>query len=688
MPQQDQQLLPSFLQISQEDFLRHCQINPHQKALPLPTITTKLYEGVDTTGGRAKSQTVVATTCSIQGSDEQVTIPVWTSTKVEDVQAVLATKLGVDPSQTSFVTKQGCSYRTLFAHEEVPRKVLIRGIKSFKRQYWAREHPIAIIGAGHVGLKTAMVLLDGGDQYFVIFDWNKEVGGTSWHKQANATSKLQTETGVYHLEWHARNPIPTYFSSPWPSRRELLDHFIRISAEYGITPYCRLCTNVRHMDIIKRGDTRSVPAWEHNDHYVLHIENTDGSGDNPNTDPTRDNDRELEMFKAWSIMFYPGNLTLPRKETYKGEEVFGGEIGYGMHSAFDYHATTGECVMIVGHGAFAVENVRTCCEHSCKKAYMVCRRKNLACPRVVSWMANRSLNPVSAASFLRQMDPMYKLINVDHWSYYAIHSNEKRTAVTINQKARFGIGDIYFLAIYWGKLEVVVEPKGPIKRLSHHTVHLESGRKLEVSCILKLLGFYGEPDNDRLMKIKDMVGNWANGDIRRWVWAEPISVQANNFGGTSLSPGALGSALLGVYFMHFPGDLQPLLQAGMLPKFSGEPHDFRPVYVIDARHATSSSFLIASMVPGKAEEDALEMGITKPLKQRLMHPVNRFIAEAKADWDQYCQKFKDEGIDKPWPEYPYTPSLAREMIKAHMRETNEPPLPSDWEDLELGAPPS
>ena len=39
---------------------------------------------------------------------------------------------------------------------------------------------------------------------------------------------------------------------------------------------------------------------------------------------------------------------------------------------------------IVGFGAFAVENIRTCCEHRAEKIYLVCRRKNLCMPRMVS----------------------------------------------------------------------------------------------------------------------------------------------------------------------------------------------------------------------------------------------------------------------------------------------------------------
>merc|ERR1712113_583728 len=64
-------------------------------------------------------------------------------------------------------------------------------------------------------------------------------------------------------------------------------------------------------------------------------------------------------FNAGTICMFPGNLTLPRQETYKGEETFGGDIGYGMFNEIDYHKLEGHNVVIVGHGAFAVENIRT-----------------------------------------------------------------------------------------------------------------------------------------------------------------------------------------------------------------------------------------------------------------------------------------------------------------------------------------
>merc|ERR1712190_619922 len=77
-----------------------------------------------------------------------------------------------------------------------------------------------------------------------------------------------------------------------------------------------------------------------------------------------------EEIAVSSIMMYPGNLTLPRTMVYKGEDLFEGEIGYGMFNEVDYHALEKKDIAIFGHGAFAVENIRTCCEFGAGKVYL------------------------------------------------------------------------------------------------------------------------------------------------------------------------------------------------------------------------------------------------------------------------------------------------------------------------------
>uniref|UniRef100_A0A7S1R284 Flavin-containing monooxygenase n=1 Tax=Alexandrium catenella TaxID=2925 RepID=A0A7S1R284_ALECA len=677
-----------FLKVTQEEVFKSCRGEGYNKE---PLIRhTNWWTKDDPLGGHMRSKTIIEVQATIRDSGETLTVPMETGATIMELSHLLAYKTGVDPGEVGFISKQGCSFRRMYPSDQIRPKLAVVGLESFSKTRTKYKYPKAVIGAGHIGLKTAMILLKKKDTDFVIFDRMSRVGGTSWMYQANTTSKLQTEFGAYHLEFDVDNPLPTMFNSPWPSRNRLLQHFHAVSEEYGILPYCKFSTNVKDMNLfdISGAMTKmfSPAKWYMIDKYQLTTETIEVAQLHHGRFQPRAEAKNEAIFDSSAIFFYPGNLTIPREETYKNEDQFEGEIGYGMFDEVDYGVVPGKDAVIVGHGAFAVENVRTCCEYGANKCYIVCRRKNIACPRAVSWLANRSLNPLTCVSFLNFMKPMYDFLGWDVWEYYAVSTNEKRTTCMIQQKARFGIGDIYFLSQYMGKLEVVIEPKG-VKKLSRHTVHLDSGRKLEnVTVILKLLGFVGELENDRLMKIKEMAGFWVNEDPRRYLVAEPVSVMANNMGGTSLSPGALNWSVMGIYFIHHPQDfVGGVVAAGMLPKHTADYGDEgtpRPAYVVDARHGTSTGMSVTIYTPHLAQECSFD-GVIKAVKHRLCHPVSKFLAAAKEDWDYYAHKFLAEGFgtDKPYPEYPYNVEFTKGLIFHHMQETNEPMLTCDYEDL-------
>ena len=459
---------------------------------------------------------------------------------------MLEERLSVSQDMLRMVHKQGSSFRVQQDHEEIARKVTIHGIKHFRRQEASYSLPHAIIGAGHIGLKLAMTWLMEGYTNFVLFDRKDRVGGTSWIDQANTTSRLQTEVGVYHLEYHENNGWPAWaMENPWPSRDRLLEHFHEVSERFGILPYCRMNSNVKVVNVVGR------------DYWTQTYELT-----------VKTKGQEEQVVQAASVAFFPGNLTNPKRVTYPGEDTFEGDIVYGISSSFDYAKVRDKKVMIVGSGAFAVENVRTCVEFAAKKVYMVCRRKTISMPRLTSWLINQSYDSVSAKLTLNSMRPMYDLIGVDVWDYYSVSSNESRTTCTIKQKARFGIGDVYFLGMACGFCEHIVDDT---KRVSEKTIHLESGRRLEdVSHILKLLGFNGEFENDRLLKLKELYGWWVNKDFRRYIVAEPIYVDANNFGSTSFSPGAIVWAEQQAWMLKYPSDWAPVMDSGMLPRHEAE----------------------------------------------------------------------------------------------------------------------
>lgn len=578
-------------------------------------------------GSDPPSLTVKEVSIHIPGSKEVLVLPVYTNTKVIEVKTLLEERLSVSPGYIRLVHKQGPNYRVHQDNEEIARKVTIHGIKSFKRVEAEYSLPHIIIGAGHIGLKLAMTWIMEGYSNFVLFDRKDQVGGTSWIDQANSTSRLQTEVGVYHLQYHEHNDWPLWaVENPWPSRDKLLEHFQEVSEKFGILPYCRMNTNVKSLNVVGRD------YWSQS--YELTIK-TKG--------------RDEEVVKGASVAFFPGNLTNPKRVTYPGEDTFDGDIVYGISSQFDYSKVRGHNVMIVGSGAFAVENVRTCVEFEAQKVYMVCRRKTISMPRLTSWLINQSYDAVSAKLTLESMQPMYDLIGVDQWSYYAVSANESRTSVTIKQKSRFGIGDVYFLGMACGFCEHIVDDT---KRVSGNTIHLFSGRRLEnVMHILKLLGFNGEFENDRLLKIKDLYGWWANKDFRRYIVAEPIYVDANNFGSTSFSPGAIMWAEQQVYLLKYPAEWAAVMDSGLLPTHEAEEEFSRPAYVVEARHGALTGITLSSMVRGLAERGAV-WGPLKRQRQREIHPPEKILECAKREWDEWKKTLNDLGYENT-PEYPY-----------------------------------
>jgi len=183
-----------------------------------------------------------------------------------------------------------------------------------------------------------------------------------------------------------------------------------------------------------------------------------------------------------------------------------------------------------------------------------------------------------------------------------------------------------------------------------------------ISAILKLLGFNGEFENDKLMKCKELFGWWVNKDPKRMIVAEPIFVDANNFGGTSFSPGALHWTETLTYFLHYPSDLMPMIEANALPTHVADPEKDRPAYVVEARHGALTSSMIGHMCPGFAEVDGPH-GILSHKRMWQMHPVDTFVAAAKKEWDGWSKLCQARGYTKPHPEYPYTEEILRGFMK-------------------------
>eukprot|EP00913_Durusdinium_trenchii_P021872 g20551.t1 len=92
----------------------------------------------------------------LQSTGEVLRLPAQVSTTVWDIKLFLAERLGKEPGDFTFIAKQGPFWRENKDVEEMRRKVIVKGIKSFERERFVHEHPIVVIGAGHIGLRQAV----------------------------------------------------------------------------------------------------------------------------------------------------------------------------------------------------------------------------------------------------------------------------------------------------------------------------------------------------------------------------------------------------------------------------------------------------------------------------------------------------------------------------------------------------
>jgi len=610
--------------------------------------------------GKEFSATFKECTLQIYGSDETYSFPAQTCTKVGDVREALASIALADTTWVKFVAKRGCTFRVLSDSDEVATRMTVKGLNTFKPAAKVWPHPIAIIGTGYHGLKTAMTYAKAGNFNFVSFDRNERVGGYCWITGANKTSKLQTEFGSFHIWWGQDfldtgkcGGLPGGNESSrwsiWPKKTEILEHFQLAAEEYGILPYCKFSTNVFGLDIV--GDPN-----EESRYYNLKVQSL--------------KDDSIQAVKASVIYNYPGSLTKNRIIDYPGEDEFGGHIRYGMNDDTPYEKLAGANVAILGNGAFAVENARTCIESGSHKAYIITRRKNLASPRCPCWFVHQGPLPTPGPMVLKFFEPMYELVGFgDPWSFWSVHASGDRTKCSIVQNSRFGIGDITFLMVAWGRLEYIVDT---VKRMTRHTLHLTNGSKIEnVQVVLKALGLLGDFEVDKLHSMKEMVGQFCSGDWRRVLMIDATGMNAANFTTFSTGIGTHGFVAENKYFHDYPMEMYKLINQGLLhtlPRHQAEQKYDKPAYVTDVKFAMTSGIIISGMNPRINLLHAAD-SMYKYKMYHGAHGIDRLLKTVTDEWFDYQKEWTANGYDlkasplykEEWGDkvpYPYT----REMM--------------------------
>eukprot|EP00403_Amphidinium_massartii_P018957 CAMPEP_0178430036 /NCGR_PEP_ID=MMETSP0689_2-20121128/31111_1 /TAXON_ID=160604 /ORGANISM="Amphidinium massartii, Strain CS-259" /LENGTH=570 /DNA_ID=CAMNT_0020051877 /DNA_START=332 /DNA_END=2041 /DNA_ORIENTATION=- len=553
----------------------------------------------------------------------------------------------------------------------------VTGVKKFGAEAKSWPHPYGIIGAGYLGIKTSLFLSHYGRDNYVVFDRYDRAGGHCWLEMANKTTRLQTEFPTFHVWYGPEFSMPGMKQcggppkdcSIWPTRDELLKTFDRCVEDFGLAAHMRFCTNVEDMEVIgKESDpdryyllTCQPVQYERKDvqgggalaHQVGGQDGVDVCVDGSSGMALED--KEPYQVKVSCLCQWPGALVYPRPVVYKGEEEFGGQIDYAVEMRFDYSHVVGKTVVIHGHGAFTMENIRTCLEFASKKIYVLCRKMNLTCPRPVSWFINQANPPIPAAHILDMLQVAYlPHIQVDPWDIHSVRAGAQRNFASIQQKTRFGIGDVYFLSAAYGLMELKI---GNVKRCSYKTLHLEDGSKLECDCVLKCTGCLADWKVDKLLKIKEMRHNWVNGDFRRCVTGEADGIDAQSFASTTAGPGYYALPKQMIHFWDVPQEYYNLIDSGaydMLPVHrAGEPNEEFPAYFFGAKHAVTGGMIIGSSCPLLARKSQGDDHY-KHFIQTHCIPLERIIADAREDWEHYEKHIREKGmVPKDTPYVPY-----------------------------------
>jgi len=594
------------------------------------------------------------------------------------VKKHLSEKLLVPQEDLVFIVKQGCSWRVQSNLDEVRYEVRVKGIDSFEPKPMVWPHPIGIIGQGYHGMKTAMRYLKDGNTNIICFDRNNRVGGYCWITGANETSKLQTEFAAFHV-WYGPDfavedgKCGDGFSdlqkwSAWPKKAEILEHFQYAADQWGLDAYAHFRSNVGSLNVI------GAPEAEER-YYELSVESLDRPG-------------EVKKVPVSVIYNFPGSLTTNRIVDYPGEDTFDGDIRYGMNDDICYDRLPGRNVAILGNGAFAIENARTCIEASAGKVYLITRRKNLASPRMPCWFVHQAPIALPGHMVLTMFEPMYNLCGFgDPWGFWSVHANKDRTNVSIIQSSRFGIGDITFLAVAWGRLVYVEDT---LKRCTRHTLHLSSGRKLEeVQIILKALGLLGDWSVDKLHKMKEVVGNFCAGDFRRVFMIDATGMNAANFETFSTGIGTWMFSTQMKYLHDFPQEVykaqseHQLLEA--LPKHKAEPELEKPAYLTDVRHSMNAAIMLGMLIPKVTRLPGMEA--VPGYWYRLYHAGQsweRTYSQCVEEWNAYQKKWREEGWEHAHTPYPYT----RDIMEGYMQQYNAlPNIASLGISISLEGPP-
>lgn len=588
-------------------------------------------------------------TLQVEGSSEMFTFGAKSTTKVDEVIDILADFLWCKPEHLALKSvnpRRGPTVQRGF--HEVASHVLLSGVKTLKRPTAKYKHPFVVIGAGLGGILNCVGLVERGRHDFVMVERHKDFGGNAWIGVASEDSILQTEKGTYHVDYLLPEAsVPHFFEdvtySTWPSRDMILKMFRRSAEAHGLYEKTIFNVDVKKVrSLVRNGDASKsytlqyVPGRMDGQQFL-----DEGDG---------------EILEASAVFAWPGYFCQPNLVQLNGEDAFDGYIEYGSCNKIDYTKVVDNICIVYGHGASATETVRILLEQRCAKVLLLCRKRNVCGTRMVSWMLNQSEHAIPGHIVLDALQKMYDLIGVDVWKLAPVSTNDNHSWATIEQRTDPGVNDMYFLAAYYGLMEVTVDS---IKRLGYQLAQTVKGKKLKAPVLIKCLGTVPDFRIDRMLGLKELVGYWIDADPLRPVYCNPQVVQGRSLRSFSATPQIAAMVQVFNWFVDYPEDFRGIVNT--LPRSKADDH--LPGYILRPENIGPTTIAMIQAHPILATE-ILKADSLKFRKHREAHPLHEYLRECEEDWKKYTKLFSEaqNAKKKDEPTYPYSEQSMRDLL--------------------------
>lgn len=319
------------------------------------------------------------------------------------------------------------------------------------------QYDVVVVGAGIVGLLAAKRLLDAGIDV-VLLEKADFVGGI-WTTFANAKSQVNSSEGSYRLIHEYREKANRDHSTTAEVRADMLAVARELRDQGRI--FTKTCVTYVDRD----------PASK----YVVDIEGG------------------IRITSTGVILAINDRVGTPRPIMWKNHENYKGMIvdGFGGDADAKNVDWVGKRVVVVGMGAFAVENARTALEHGAKNVVVVARRHGTICPKYIDYI--NFVHRASVDDIGEEMNATFNSKNMFLWRKLYEASNSTQPETWMGKIKHTGhtisVSDVWFIGHFLGKLETRL---GEIDHFVENGVVLCGGdpdEVIEADIVVRCTGF-------------------------------------------------------------------------------------------------------------------------------------------------------------------------------------------------------